>query len=148
EEITACLPVYRTYISGQSVSRRDRWQLQRAIASARRGIQQNDTEKEAMLFFERTFRNRPDGVSPDWQGKWLEFMLRWQTVTGAIMAKGFEDTAFYAYTCLSSLNEVGSDPVRARSSFGLDAFHRFNLQRLRHWPHSMNASSTHDTKRS
>jgi (1->4)-alpha-D-glucan 1-alpha-D-glucosylmutase len=61
------------------------------------------------------------------------------------MAKGTEDTAFYRYYPLASLNEVGGDPER----FGLsvNAFHRRNLIRGEMWPNSMNASSTHDTKR-
>jgi (1->4)-alpha-D-glucan 1-alpha-D-glucosylmutase len=64
------------------------------------------------------------------------------------MAKGFEDTAFYTHTALISLNEVGCDPFRAVQTFGLERFHRFNEYRQRHWPQTLNATSTHDTKRS
>ena len=71
-----------------------------------------------------------------------------QMFTGAVMAKGFEDTAFYTYTALISLNEVGCDPFRTEQAFGLEAFHRFNDERRRNWPQTMNATSTHDTKRS
>jgi (1->4)-alpha-D-glucan 1-alpha-D-glucosylmutase len=62
------------------------------------------------------------------------------------MAKGVEDTAFYVYNRLVSLNEVGGDPDR----FGLSIadFHRKNLVRLERWPHSLLGTSTHDTKRS
>jgi (1->4)-alpha-D-glucan 1-alpha-D-glucosylmutase len=68
--------------------------------------------------------------------------------TGAAMAKGFEDTAFYTYTPLISLNEVGCDPFRSEQAFGLEAFHRFNEARRQNWPQTLNATSTHDTKRS
>jgi len=62
------------------------------------------------------------------------------------MAKGGEDTAFYVYNRLASLNEVGGSPDR----FGtpLDAFHGQNIERGKAWPHALIATSTHDTKRS
>jgi (1->4)-alpha-D-glucan 1-alpha-D-glucosylmutase len=62
------------------------------------------------------------------------------------MAKGLEDTAFYVYNRLVSLNEVGGDPGR----FGLspEALHRYFAQRQKRWPWAMSATSTHDTKRS
>ncbi len=62
------------------------------------------------------------------------------------MAKGMEDTTFYQYNRLVSLNEVGSSP----SLFGVspDAFHAGNQDRARCWPHAMLAGSTHDSKRS
>ena len=62
------------------------------------------------------------------------------------MAKAVEDTAFYIYNRLVSLNEVGGEP----ESFGISvpAFHRLNGERLERWPHSMLSTSTHDTKRS
>jgi (1->4)-alpha-D-glucan 1-alpha-D-glucosylmutase len=71
--------------------------------------------------------------------------MRLQQLTGPLMAKGFEDTTLYIYNRFLSLNEVGGDP----SQFGLDpnAFHEFNLRRAQSWPHSLNATSTHDTKR-
>jgi (1->4)-alpha-D-glucan 1-alpha-D-glucosylmutase len=62
------------------------------------------------------------------------------------MAKGFEDTALYGYSRLLSLNEVGGDP--GSSGLSIDDFHHQNRVRLEHWPHTMNATSTHDTKRS
>lgn len=68
--------------------------------------------------------------------------------TGAVMAKGLEDTAFYTHTALISLNEVGGDPFREKQAFGLETFHRFNIYRRQNWPQTLNATSTHDTKRS
>jgi (1->4)-alpha-D-glucan 1-alpha-D-glucosylmutase len=61
------------------------------------------------------------------------------------MAKGVEDTAFYRYYPLASLNEVGGDP--GHFGVSVNAFHRRNLIRRELWPNSMSASSTHDTKR-
>lgn len=71
-----------------------------------------------------------------------EFVTRFQQTTPAVMAKGVEDTAFYRYTRLLALNEVGGDPSR----FGItaDQFHAANAARL---PHNLLVSSTHDTKR-
>jgi (1->4)-alpha-D-glucan 1-alpha-D-glucosylmutase len=73
------------------------------------------------------------------------FAMKFQQLSGPVMAKGLEDTAFYRLNRLVSLNEVGGDPSR----FGISAeeFHRLNRQRLRRWPHAMVNSSTHDTKR-
>ncbi|HET7094208.1 MAG TPA: hypothetical protein VFI22_12030, partial [Thermomicrobiales bacterium] len=74
------------------------------------------------------------------------FAMKFQQLTGPVMAKGVEDTAFYIYNRLVSLNEVGGDP--AIFGVGPDLFHRHNAGRRRRWPHELLASSTHDTKRS
>ncbi|MFL6140021.1 MAG: malto-oligosyltrehalose synthase [Frankiaceae bacterium] len=74
------------------------------------------------------------------------FVVRLQQTTGMVMAKGVEDTAFYRYHRLVSLNEVGGDP----SVFGVPVadFHADALFRQERWPLAMTALSTHDTKRS
>ena len=76
---------------------------------------------------------------------WLNFAMRFQQITGPVMAKGLEDTAFYIYNRLVSLNDVGGTPGR----FGtpLELFHGQNLERLKSFPHSMIATATHDSKR-
>jgi (1->4)-alpha-D-glucan 1-alpha-D-glucosylmutase len=76
----------------------------------------------------------------------IDFVMELQQLTGPVMAKSVEDTAFYAYNRLTSLNEVGGDPEQFGMS--LDAFHGQSANRQRYWPHSMLATSTHDTKRS
>jgi (1->4)-alpha-D-glucan 1-alpha-D-glucosylmutase len=82
----------------------------------------------------------------DQQDAWLDFVMRWQQITGPVMAKGVEDTALYNDNRLISLNDVGGEPeVKADP---VTAFHDFNQQRRAHWPHTLNATSTHDTKRS
>ncbi len=74
--------------------------------------------------------------------------MRWQQFTGPVMAKGLEDTASYRFNPLLSLNEVGAHPGGPESRFGIKAFHRLNAMRGLRWPHTLNATSTHDTKRS
>jgi (1->4)-alpha-D-glucan 1-alpha-D-glucosylmutase len=64
------------------------------------------------------------------------------------MAKGLEDTAYYVHNSLISMNEVGGDPLRDPPPLGVAAFHRFHEERAKCWPYTMNATSTHDTKRS
>ena len=75
-----------------------------------------------------------------------EFVVRFQQTTGAVMAKGVEDTAFYRYLRLLALNEVGGDP--ARFSLPVEEFHRVNAGRAARFPRQLLASQTHDTKRS
>jgi (1->4)-alpha-D-glucan 1-alpha-D-glucosylmutase len=76
----------------------------------------------------------------------MDFVLRLQQLTGPVMAKGVEDTTFYRYVRLIALNEVGGDP----SVFHLAAadFHELMRHRQARSPEALNASSTHDTKRS
>jgi (1->4)-alpha-D-glucan 1-alpha-D-glucosylmutase len=76
----------------------------------------------------------------------LDFVMRWQQITGAVMAKGVEDTAFYRYFVLISLNDVGGNPGGSGTS--VDEFHRAMQFRQQHMPCTLNATSTHDTKRS
>jgi (1->4)-alpha-D-glucan 1-alpha-D-glucosylmutase len=74
--------------------------------------------------------------------------MRWQQFTGRVMAKGVEDTSFYNYNRLISLNEVGGNPGRSADWDGLAEFHARAVAMQKTWPHTMNATSTHDTKRS
>ncbi|HTV87517.1 MAG TPA: malto-oligosyltrehalose synthase, partial [Stellaceae bacterium] len=75
----------------------------------------------------------------------LRTAMQFQQVTGPVMAKAVEDTAFYRYVRLSALNEVGGDPRR----FGMScaAFHHLMSERSRLWPQAMVTTATHDTKR-
>ncbi|MDT4971441.1 MAG: (1-_4)-alpha-D-glucan 1-alpha-D-glucosylmutase, partial [Pseudonocardiales bacterium] len=74
-----------------------------------------------------------------------ELCVRFQQASGAVMAKGVEDTTYYRYTRFIALNEVGGDPAR----FGIapDDFHAAQHRRQQIAPHSMTTLSTHDTKR-
>jgi (1->4)-alpha-D-glucan 1-alpha-D-glucosylmutase len=74
-----------------------------------------------------------------------QFAVKLQQVTGPVAAKGVEDTAFYRYYPLASLNEVGGD--LAAKPISTEEFHRWMRQRLADWPHSLSATATHDSKR-
>ncbi len=62
------------------------------------------------------------------------------------MAKGVEDNAFYRFTRLTSLTEVGADPSEFAVSQQL--FHQRQIDREARLPASMTTLTTHDTKRS
>jgi (1->4)-alpha-D-glucan 1-alpha-D-glucosylmutase len=146
-EIIACLPVYRTYLTGAHAdpSRRDAENVEAAVAEAKR---RNPRTAESIFDFIRDtllLRNVADFPEAD-RPSLVEFVMKFQQVTGPIMAKGVEDTAFYVHNRLTSLNEVGGNPAQFGTSVG--EFHRSNAERIRDWPHAMLATSTHDTKRS
>jgi (1->4)-alpha-D-glucan 1-alpha-D-glucosylmutase len=118
EEAAAALRVYRTYVEPGLTDEDDRAACAALPEDLRRVI----------LGFEEP-----------------EFVVRWQQTTGAVMAKGVEDTALYRWFRLTALNEVGGNPDRF--SLSPDAFHRAALERLERHPHTLLASQTHDTKR-
>src|SRR5438105_4251920 len=145
-EVTACLGVYRTYMRDHGPSASDRVFLEQAIgcARARSGTSLDD---RLFVFLERVLLLDPPSYIESERDEWLSFVMRWQQFTGRVMAKGVEDTAFYNYNRLVSMNDVGGDP--GRESFdGLQDFHARNQQVLQRWSDTLNATSTHDTKRS
>ena len=119
----AALPVYRTYVDPET----GECSPQDAAAIARLPHDVADA-----------MRRRHDAPP--------EFVVRFQQTTGAVMAKGVEDTALYRHVRLLALNEVGGDPDR----FGItvDEFHAASERRLHEWPRTLLAATTHDTKRS
>ena len=143
-EVVACFPVYRTYLRGR-VSRQDLRYVDWAVARARRRSRAADG---TIFDFVRSalLAEAPAGASPALADRYRAFAVRFQQLTAPVTAKGVEDTAHYVYTPLASLNEVGTDP----GMFGLRvaAFHRASADRATHWPHTVLATSTHDTKRS
>lgn len=124
-EILACFPVYRSYLPA------GRAHLDAAAGEAevRRPELGDVIEKLVPVLADTS----------------LEVAWRFQQTTGPVMAKGVEDTAFYRYTRLGSLTEVGGDP----GEFSLDVAGFHTAQALRHasWPTAMTTLSTHDTKR-
>ncbi len=143
-EVTAALPVYRTYTRSFEVSEQDRRWIDSAIETSMNRV---PDLRHTLAFLRRVLLMRiPPYVPESERGAWLQFVMRWQQVTGPAMAKGSEDTALYQYNRLLSLNDVGGEPESRGMS--IDEFHAFNLSVLKHWPHTLNASSTHDTKRS
>ena len=147
-EITACLPVYRTYVRSFSISNRDRSYLNWTLESARRRTSSEEVSDETWDFLRRVLLLDPQPHAEGQRKSWLQFVMRWQQFTSPVMAKGLEDTASYVYNSLISLNEVGGDSLREKPPYDVPAFHAFNQSRLARWPHTMNSSSTHDTKRS
>ena len=145
-ETIACFPVYRTYLAPERpVSEADRTVIERAVAAAKR---RNPALEESVFNFLRDillFRF-PENLDEAARAEHVQFVLKFQQITGPIMAKGLEDTAFYIYNRLAALNEVGGEPQR----FGMrvEEFHRRNTERQAHWPGTLLATSTHDTKRS
>ncbi len=147
-ETIACFPVYRTYIDEQShVSENDRRYIQQAIHCAKQ--QSGSFLAPAVFDFLQNILllegNDGDSSVHGYRRK-LYFTLKFQQLTGPVMAKGLEDTACYVYTRFVSANEVGGSPA----DFGITIsdFHHRNQDRAANWPHSMLSTSTHDTKRS
>src|SRR6201987_5848069 len=89
----------------------------------------------------------PPHVLPDQRESRLAFVMRWQQFTGPIVAKGFEDTALYVYHPLLSMNEVGGNP-RPSEVPSRKEFYSFLALRQQKWPGTIDATATHDTKRS
>ncbi len=124
-EILACFPVYRSYLpAGRS-------HLDAAVGEAEERRPELGDVIEALV---------PALTDTD-----LEIAWRFQQTTGPVMAKGVEDTAFYRYTRLGSLTEVGGDP--AQFSLDVGGFHAAQVRRQASWPTAMTTLSTHDTKR-
>jgi (1->4)-alpha-D-glucan 1-alpha-D-glucosylmutase len=143
-EVIACFPLYRTYITDH-VSELDRRYIEWAVAGARRRSRGADSTVfdfvRAMLLCEA-----PAACEPQLLEAIRVFAAKFQQVTAPVMAKGIEDTGFYIYNRLVSLNDVGGDPQTF--GFTVRAFHGANADRASQWPHAMLASSTHDNKRS
>jgi (1->4)-alpha-D-glucan 1-alpha-D-glucosylmutase len=139
-ELIACLPVYRSYVRAEAkqVREEDRKIVTGAVDKA------------------KTFRPELDpGLFDFLRGLLLleyrgqletEFVMRFQQLTGPAAAKGVEDTAFYCFNRLLSLNEVGGDP--SRFGVSVETFHQAMAEAMSRRPHSMLTTSTHDTKRS
>ena len=163
EEVVACFPVYRTYVTEEGWVPDDRAALERAIVRARRRNPAMDTT--IFDFFREVVLPRDPVDSPAGEpaangarerrvgyppadaaeaAERLRFAMKFQQYTGPLQAKGLEDTAFYRHNVLLSLNEVGGDPSR----FGVTAaeFHELNRQRRDDWPYEMITTATHDTK--
>jgi (1->4)-alpha-D-glucan 1-alpha-D-glucosylmutase len=143
-EVIACFPVYRTYTNSGIVSDRDRHSIEAAVAKAKR---RNPAISESIFNFlqDILLLRFPQDMGGREKGEWLDFVMRFQQLSGPVMAKGAEDTACYVYNRLLSLNEVGGMPER----FGvpLDTFHGQNIERAKSWPRALITTSTHDTKR-
>jgi len=144
-EIVACFPVYRTYITGEQVSAVDEKYIVQAVACAREKASAADPS--LYEFVREVLLTRQAQGHPEYYWKSVShFAMRFQQYTSAVMAKGLEDTSFYRYHRLVSLNDVGGNPVEFGTS--PERFHAAMRERAEHWPEAMLATSTHDSKRS
>ena len=129
--VTAQLPVYRTYVDGDDRAPEDEAIIERALADA---AAMPGVDPLALARVGEALRTD------------TAFTMRWQQFSGPVTAKSVEDTAFYRYWAVPARNEVGAHP--SHPAAGAGSFHWLAAERAAHWPGSMNASSTHDTKRS
>lgn len=146
EEVTACLPVYRTYVRDVDVNDADHDRIVSAVLEA--GKRSEDVDEGALWAVQRILTLeicRGEDASTQ-APAWVDFIERWQQFTGPITAKGVEDTALYAYPPFLGLNEVGAEPtVDIEAGARL---HGLLRERAERFPGALNTTSTHDTKRS
>jgi (1->4)-alpha-D-glucan 1-alpha-D-glucosylmutase len=138
-EVLVCFPVYRTYVRADDgeVCDTDRRYVTEAVARAR--ARRPDLDEPLDLLIELLLLEQGGAGSAD-------FVMRFQQLTGPVMAKGVEDTVFYRYLRFAAVNEVGGHPAQLGTATG--AYHEANHLRQRDWPATMLSTSTHDTKRS
>ncbi len=142
-DVLVLFPVYRTYVNGDGLSEADRSCIKEVIEEARERIplllnELNYIEKLLLLEWEESLTEEEKALR-------LHFVMRLQQLSGPLMAKGIEDTLFYVYNRLLALNEVGGNP--GKFGITIDEFHEVNQKQITTWPHKMNATATHDTKR-
>jgi (1->4)-alpha-D-glucan 1-alpha-D-glucosylmutase len=137
-ESIAAFPVYRSYVRNERPSEQDQRVIQEAVALASK--RRPELEPEMFELLNDVLLMRTSNPID------RELALRFQQTSGPVMAKGVEDTLFYAFNRFAALNEVGGDP--ARFGVGVEEFHAWNVDRAERWPRAMLATSTHDTKRS
>lgn len=142
-ELLAYFPVYRTYITSDSYTEADRAAVSHAIT---RAVDHHPGLLHELNFIRKFLRLEFDAMATDKEREQaIDFVMRFQQVSGPLMAKGVEDTTMYVYNRLLSLNEVGGAPdVFGRTR---DEFHEFNRNRARSSPNTLNATATHDHKR-
>jgi (1->4)-alpha-D-glucan 1-alpha-D-glucosylmutase len=143
-QIIACFPVYRTYFGDGGDETGDRATLERAVELAKRRTRGVDASVYDWIHRLLALEFPPWADEPDRRER-LDFVMRFQQITGPVTAKGYEDTALYRYHRLVSLNEVGSDPSRFGTSIA--EFHAAMRERRAEAPASLSTTATHDTKR-
>jgi (1->4)-alpha-D-glucan 1-alpha-D-glucosylmutase len=144
-ETIACFPVYRTYIDERGeYTARDTEYIEFAIRKAKR--LNPGMSSRVFDFLRDTLELKGGRLDEMTYRRKLYFALKFQQLTGPVMAKGLEDTVCYVYNRFVSVNEVGCSPKH----FGVSPaeFHAANVKRSERWLASMLATSTHDTKRS
>lgn len=144
-EIMAALRVYRIYRRMNAECRpEDALEIDRACAEAIRRNPRQDPQPFRFVADVLVGRYPPPSATREYREACGRWVLTWQQYTGAVMAKAVEDTAYYVYNRFIALNEVGAEP----GAFGgtLADFHRACVRRRATTPHTLLATSTHDTK--
>ncbi|MCC9166291.1 malto-oligosyltrehalose synthase [Pontibacter harenae] len=139
--LLSSFPVYRIYGHSFPLPPEAMEVIEQAFTEARK----RGPEVTEQLDHLRTIFEAGEQDSEEQKKNKLYFVLRSQQFTGPLAAKGVEDTTFYNYNRLISLNEVGNSPEIFH--LGANDFHGRMQYRLRSFPHSINATATHDTKR-
>ncbi|MBB5666235.1 (1-_4)-alpha-D-glucan 1-alpha-D-glucosylmutase [Rhizobium leguminosarum] len=134
-ELLIAFPVYRTYGDGGPLA----WQDSAVLAATASQVMARLDDRRALDHVLRLLEGKVDGDAAH------EFRIRFQQLSGPVMAKATEDTLFYRYNRLLAANEVGGEPGKAPD--GPEGFHRRMAERARLQPHGLSASATHDTKR-
>jgi len=142
--VIASFPVYRSYVNGH-VSRTDEGLIRLAVFRARRRSPTLSPELFDFIRDTLLLRDPPTGVPDEYAEDQRRFAGKFQQVTAPVTAKGVEDTAFYRFNRLVSLNEVGGDA--GRFGWPPDDVHAFLADRQARHPLALSAGSTHDTKR-
>jgi (1->4)-alpha-D-glucan 1-alpha-D-glucosylmutase len=145
-ELIAGFPVYRTYVDAAGrCTEADLKHLGEALAAARRRAAELDPSVFTFLARLLTGKLVEAPRSGFSRTAVLRCAMKVQQLSGPVMAKGLEDTAFYRYNRFIALNDVGGEPQRIGGT--VDEFHAANVERARRWPHGLSATATHDTKR-
>lgn len=135
-------PVYRYYGNAFPLDDEESEAVQEILDRVRKS---GEAPARAISLLEQVLLHHPEEADEDYNGRVLTFYQRCMQFTGPLMAKGVEDTLMYTYHRFIGHNEVGDSP----EAFGhrTEDFHRMMTQRRQQWPYSLNATSTHDTKR-
>ncbi|MBB2750308.1 UNVERIFIED_ORG: (1-_4)-alpha-D-glucan 1-alpha-D-glucosylmutase [Rhizobium aethiopicum] len=134
-ELLIAFPVYRTYGDGGPLA----WQDSAVLAATASQAMARLDDRRALDHVLKLLEGKVEGDAAH------EFRIRFQQLSGPVMAKATEDTLFYRYNRLLAANEVGGEP--AKTPDGPEGFHRRMAERARLQPHGLSASATHDTKR-
>lgn len=141
-ELLVCCPVYRYYPDSIPFDQQNTDQFAEILEAVR---ERNSVDILTLNFFRDCFTDESKLNDKAYATALLHFWIRCMQLSGPLMAKGVEDTLMYNYQRFIAHNEVGSSP----SVFGISTseFHQLMLNRAETFPLSMNATSTHDTKR-
>jgi (1->4)-alpha-D-glucan 1-alpha-D-glucosylmutase len=139
-ELLVAFPVYRTYGTREQMPPEGRQMLARVVEQVRRSHPSSDLS--ALPLITRILDGDVPSAVAD---SAATFRIRFQQLTGPLMAKSVEDTLFFRHHALIALNEVGAEPLRRE--FSLEHFHAQMVDRQRRQPDALSGTSTHDTKR-